>query len=244
MSTPNDPTTARTADAATAARTAETAAPTTPLRLDIWSDFVCPWCYIGKRRLETALAELDEEIGEVDVVWHAFELDPTQEKGTGENVRAGLVRKKGMPAQQVDQMVQQITVQAAGEGLHYDFDSAVSANTVDAHRLAAYARTRRLDGALHERLLRAHLIEGAVLDDPDTLARLAAEVGIEETDARAVLADPDAYLAEVRDDVATARSIGIGGVPFVVIDQRYGVSGAQPADVFIRALRTAAADRA
>lgn len=223
-----------------------TAAPSTPrapLRLDIWSDFVCPWCYIGKRRLETALAEVEGEIGDVQIAWHAFELDPTQDKGTGENVKTGLVRKKGMPADQVEQMIQHIGVQAAGEGLHYDFDRAVSANTADAHRLAAYARTLGLDGKLHERLLRAHLIEAEVLDDPATLARLAAEVGIDEAQARAVLDDPEAYLAEMRDDVATARSIGITGVPFVVIDQKYGVSGAQPADVFIRALRTAAADR-
>lgn len=223
--------------------TAQPAQQARPLRLDIWSDFVCPWCYIGKRRLETALDEVGAEIGPVQIVWHAFELDPTQEKGTGENVRTGLVRKKGMPAQQVEQMIQHIAVQASGEGLHYDFDRAVSANTADAHRLGAYARTRGLDGALHERLLRAHLIEGEVLDDPATLARLAAEVGIDEADARAVLDDPAAYADEVREDVATARAIGIGGVPFVVVDERYGVSGAQPADVFIRALRTAAADR-
>lgn len=207
------------------------------MRVEIWSDVVCPWCYIGKRRFESALSQF-ERPEEVEVVWRSFQLDPTQEKGSRTSHDEMLAAKYGRTVEQIREMNANVTAIAAEEGLHYDFDRYVMVNTFDAHRLTQLARERGLGAELHERFLKAQLEEGEVLEDHDTLVRLAAEVGISAEEARNVL-ETDAYADAVNADIQEVVSLGGTGVPFFVIDRRYGVSGAQPAEVFLEVLQTA-----
>ena len=212
------------------------------MRVEIWSDVVCPWCYIGKRRFEKALARFDRS-EEVEVVWRSFQLHPEHPKGVREPLEESLAAKIGGTVEQVRAMNDHVKTLAAAEGLAYDFERYTLVNTFDAHRLTHLAKAHGLGGALHERFLRAQLIEGEVLDDADTLVRLSAEVGVPEDDARRLL-EGDEYTADVNEEIRELRALGGNGVPFFVIDSRYGVSGAQPTEVFLRALKTARADGA
>jgi predicted DsbA family dithiol-disulfide isomerase len=212
------------------------------VRVEIWSDMVCPWCYIGKRRFEKALARFDHS-DEVEVVWRSFQLHPEHPKGVREPLEESLAAKIGGTVDQVRAMNDHVKTLAAAEGLEYDFERYTLVNTFDAHRLTHLARAHGLGAELHERFLRAQLIEGEVLDDADTLVRLSAEVGVPEDTARRVL-EGDDYTADVDKDIRELRALGGNGVPFFVIDRRYGVSGAQPTEVFLRALETARADEA
>lgn len=207
------------------------------MKIEIWSDFVCPWCYIGKRRFEKALAQFDGA-QDVEVEWRSYQLHPDHPRGARQPLDEMLAAKYGRSIEQVRAMNQQITELAAAEGLAYDFDRYTVVNTFDAHRLAHLAKAHGLGAELHERLLRAQLVEGEVLDDPETLIRLAAEVGVPEEAARRVLAS-DEFAAEVDADTRELRALGGSGVPFFVIDRAYGISGAQPAEVFLQALETA-----
>ncbi|MDH2427026.1 DsbA family oxidoreductase [Sphaerisporangium sp. TRM90804] len=207
------------------------------MRVEVWSDIVCPWCYLGKRRLEKALAGF-EHAGDVEVEWRSFQLDPSFPKGLGQPVYEALARKTGATAAQVRGMTEHVKALAAEEGLAYDFDRSVMANTFDAHRLTHLAKTHGIGAEMHERLMRANLVEGEVVDDAETLVRLGAEVGVPAGEARRVLAG-DAYSREVMEDVNQARALGATGVPFFVLDRTYGISGAQPVEAFLGALRTA-----
>ena len=204
--------------------------------VEIWSDIVCPWCYIGKRRLETALGAF-EHADDVELVWRSFQLDPSVPRGTTEPVYDSLAKKFGGSKDQVKAMTAQVAEIAEAEGLHYDFARAVNLNTFDAHRLIHLAKAHDLGALAHERLMRANLIEGETLDTP-TLVRLGAELGVPAEAAQRVLAGDD-YTADVEDDIRQARLYGASGVPFFVLNQAYGVSGAQSAEVFLQALRTA-----
>ena len=206
------------------------------VRVEIWSDIVCPWCYIGKRRLETALRSF-AHADDVEIEWRSFQLDPSIPKGTAEPVYDALAKKFGGSKAQVKAMTAQVGQLAEAEGLHYDFDHAVSMNTFDAHRLIHLAKAHGLGAQAHERLMRASLMEGATLDTP-TLVRLGTEIGVPAAAAEKALAGDD-YTADVEDDIRQARLYGATGVPFFVLNQAYGVSGAQPAEVFLQALRTA-----
>lgn len=206
------------------------------MKIEIWSDFVCPWCYIGKRRFEKALARFDGA-NEVEVVWRSFQLHPDQPKGARQRLAEAIAAKMGSTVEQVRAMNAQITELAAAEGLAYDFDRYTLVNTFDAHRLAHLAASLGLGLELHERLLRAQLVEGEVLEDPETLIRLAAEVGVPEAASRRVL-ESDAYARDVEADIRELVGLGGSGVPFFVIDRAIGVSGAQPVEVFLRALDT------
>ncbi|KAK1184857.1 DsbA family oxidoreductase [Streptomyces sp. NBS 14/10] len=210
------------------------------LRIDIWSDVVCPWCYIGKRRLETALGRF-EHADEVELRWHSFQLDPSHPQGHRRPVFETLAEKTGAPPAQIRPMTRQVTELAAAEGLKYDLEAAVSVNTIDAHRLTHLAAAQGLDGQMRERLLRAHLCEGEVVDEPDTLVRLGAEVGVPEDEIRRML-DGGAYADEVRADFDEGRRFGATGVPFFVLNRAYGISGAQSSDTFLSALRTVSAN--
>jgi predicted DsbA family dithiol-disulfide isomerase len=207
------------------------------VRVEVWSDVVCPWCYIGKRRLETALTQF-EHADEVEVVWRSFQLDPTYPKGDPQPVHEQLQKKFGGSLAQVRAMTDHVTALAAEEGLTYDLGRSIMVNTVDAHRLTHLAKAHGLGGEMHERLLRAQLVEGETLDDHETLVRLGAEVGVPTDEARRVLAGDD-YARDFADDVREARALGATGVPFFVLDRKYGISGAQPAEAFLSALRTA-----
>jgi predicted DsbA family dithiol-disulfide isomerase len=209
--------------------------------VEVWSDVACPWCYIGKRRFERALAGFDGA-GDIDITWRSFQLDPSIPRGVRTRHDRSLAEKLGATVEQVAAMNQRVTALAAAEGLDYHFERYMAVNTRDAHRMAHLAKARGLGSEMHERLLRGQLIEGAVLDDPDTLVRLAVEVGVPEDDARQVV-ESEAYASEVADDIREAHELGVNGVPFFVIDRRFGISGAQSTDLF-RATLARARDEA
>jgi len=205
--------------------------------VEIWADIACPWCYIGKRRFEGALARFEQR-ERVEVAWRSFELDPAAPRTHGVSMNALLARKYGMPESQAAALNEHVTAEAAKEGLEYHLEFARPGNTFDAHRLTHLAASQRLRTVALERLMRAYFTEGAEIGDHATLARLVAEVGVDAGAARAVLAG-DAYAADVRADERRARALGVSGVPFFALDARYGVSGAQPSEALLDALRRA-----
>jgi predicted DsbA family dithiol-disulfide isomerase len=207
------------------------------VNVEIWSDVVCPWCYIGKRRFEAALARFAHRDA-VTVVWRSFELDPQAPARRTEPLDALLAAKYGMSAERARALHAQMTELAAAEGLEYHFERAQSGNTFDAHRLLHLAAAHGGQDELKEGLLRAYFTEGRAIGDHETLVDIATEAGLPAGEARAVLAGT-AYADDVRADERRAAGFGITGVPFVAIDERYGVSGAQPAEVFLTALETA-----
>lgn len=208
------------------------------MKVEIWSDVVCPWCYIGKRRFEAALDRFEHR-EDVEVVWRSFELDPSAERTGGPGgATERLATKYQVSVDQARQMQQRVADAAAGEGLEYQLAKAVPANTVDAHRVIHLAARHGLQGEMKERLLRAHFIEGEPVGEVDTLVTLAAEVGLDADEVRRTLESQELVEA-VRADEAEARALGISGVPFFVIDRRYGVSGAQPSEHLLEALQTA-----
>jgi predicted DsbA family dithiol-disulfide isomerase len=210
----------------------------TGVKVEIWSDVVCPWCYIGKRRFEAAVRELPHP---VEVEWKSFQLDPHATSQPAGSNTARLAEKYGRSLAEAQAMVDHVTAQAASEGLDFRLDLSRPGNTFDAHRLLHLAKAHGRQDDLKERLDRAHFTEGEPVDDHAALTRLAVEVGLDEVVVKEVLAS-DRYADDVRGDVAEARALGITGVPFFVIDRRYGVSGAQPAQVLRSALEQAAAD--
>jgi predicted DsbA family dithiol-disulfide isomerase len=209
------------------------------VKIEVWSDVVCPWCYIGKRRLEHALRDF-EHADEVEVTWRSFQLNPDTPKGTAVPTMEYLASRFGP---QSAGMTGRVAELARAEGLDFDFDAALTVNTLDAHRVLHLANDLGVGDAAKERLLRAHFTEGADLSDPDVLVGLLGEVGVDQGRARAVLASRE-YAEAVRDDFEEAERLGANGVPFFVIDRKYGISGAQPAEAFLHALRTAYADEA
>ncbi len=215
-----------------------------PITIDVWSDIACPWCYIGKRRLERALADFgaDPAAPEVRVVYHSFELSPdTPVDFEGTEVDF-LASHKGLPTDQVEAMLAQMTELAATEGLTYDFGSVQHTNTLLAHELLHHAKAQGLQAEAKERLLRAYFTEGRHLGRAEDLADLAAEIGLDRSETLTALTD-HRHRADVQADLDQARAYGIGGVPFYVVDGQYAVSGAQTPDVFRSALRQAVGER-
>jgi predicted DsbA family dithiol-disulfide isomerase len=203
-----------------------------PLTVEIWSDVVCPWCYIGKRRFEAAVAEFPHE---VDVVWRSFELDPSAPATREHNAAEHLADKYGMSVEQAEASHAQMTALAAQEGLEYHFEKAQGGNSFDAHRLIHLAAAHGKQGEAQERVMRAYFTEGVAIGDREALIALGEELGLEAREAL----ESDAYADAVREDEALARQIGIQGVPFFVLGRRYGVSGAQPAEILVQALEQA-----
>ncbi|MBD8079917.1 DsbA family oxidoreductase [Cellulosimicrobium arenosum] len=217
-------------------------APTT-VKVDIWSDVACPWCYVGKRRLETALGRLAETgTGpRVEIEYHSFELSPDTPvdfEGSAVDFLAG---HKGMPHDQVEQMLGQMTTLAAAEGLAFDFDAVHQTKTLTAHELLHHAKAHGKQLEMKERLLKAYFEDGRHVGRADELADLAAEVGLDRDEVAAALAD-HRYADAVQADIDQARAYGINGVPFFVVDGRYGISGAQDPAVFVQAIEQAAAE--
>ena len=203
----------------------------------MWSDVVCPWCYLGKRRLESALARFPHA-DEVSVVWHAFELDPSAPRRRELPPAEHLARKYGMTPEQVAASWQRLTDLAAAEGLEYHLDRTQGGNTFDAHRLIQLGAERGLQDQVKERFLRAYFTESAAIGEPELLEALAVEAGLPRDEVSDVLAT-DRFAEEVREDELTARGYGINGVPFFVVGGRYGVSGAQSSEVLLEALAAA-----
>lgn len=210
------------------------------IAVDIWSDIACPWCYIGKRKFEAGLA--DSGLADrVAVTYHSFELapdTPVDFDGTEIDFLAGY---KGMQRAQVEQMLAQVTGIAAESGLTYDFDALQHTKTLKAHELLHYAKSRGRQLDMAERLFHAYFTEGRHVGRVDDLVDLAADIGLDREQVRQAL-ESDVYASDVDADIAQARSYGISGVPFFVIDGRYGVSGAQPPEVFAEALRKVATE--
>jgi predicted DsbA family dithiol-disulfide isomerase len=207
------------------------------LRIDVWSDVVCPWCAIGKRRLEAALA-LFPHRDRVEVVWRAFELDPEAPRVREGDHAARIAEKYGMTKDEAEARIRHISEIAAKEGLDFQLGRARSGNTFDAHRLLLLAADRGVQDAVEERFFRAYLTEGEPIGDPEALVRLGADAGLDADEARSVLTTTR-YAGEVREEEAAARTIGIRGVPFFLFDGALAVSGAQPSEVILRALEQA-----
>ncbi|HEY5196465.1 MAG TPA: DsbA family oxidoreductase [Solirubrobacteraceae bacterium] len=205
------------------------------MEIEIWSDVACPWCYIGKRRFEAALAGFEHR-DEVHVTWRSFELDPDapHERAGDRSVR--LAEKYGITVDRAREMEQTVTDAAAAEGLDFRFDLARSGSTFDGHRVIHIAELHGLQDAMKERLLRAYFTEGELISDHETLVRLAGEVGLPEDEVRAGLTD-DGLAGKVRDDERDARKLGITAVPTFVIDRALGASGAHPPDALLDLLR-------
>jgi predicted DsbA family dithiol-disulfide isomerase len=210
------------------------------MRVDVWSDLICPWCYLGKRRLERALAGFEHR-AQVEVVHRAFELDPARPRDRTFDRVASLAEKYGLTETRARAMEEEMERRASGDGLEYHLLGGVVGNTFDAHRLVHLARARGSEGTVLERLYRAHFTENRSIFDPASLAALGAEAGLDLEEARRAL-DGDAHAAEVRADERTAHELGVTGVPFFVLGGRYAVSGAQPPEVLGQALERAWAE--
>lgn len=211
------------------------------MEVEIWSDVACPWCYIGKRRFETALAQF-EHSDEVRVRWRSFELDPGAPREREGDRAERLAEKYGMTVEQAREAEQRLTDTAAEEGLGFRFDMARSGNMFDAHRVVHLAEEHGVQDAMKERLLRAYFTEGELMSDHDTLARMAVEVGLDEQQVRELLAG-DGYAQEVREDERTAGELGISAVPTFVVDRALGASGAQPPEQLLALLEQGWAKR-
>ncbi len=210
-----------------------------PLKIDIWSDIACPWCFIGKRRFEQGAAEAGVP---VEVEYHSFELAPDTPVDFDGSEFEFLAKHKGIPEATAQQMIDRVTAIASTVGLKYDYDALQHTNTVKAHQLLHYAKLRTRQLEMKERLLSAYFEEGRHVGRVEDLADLAAELGFDRDDVIRSL-EADEHLADVREDQQVAQEFGIQGVPFFVIDRKYGVSGAQEAATFAEVLRQVAAEK-
>jgi predicted DsbA family dithiol-disulfide isomerase len=207
------------------------------VEVEIWSDVNCPWCYVGKRRFETALARFAHAHA-VNVTWRSFELDPHAPPEVPGSAAAALADKYGVALDRARAMEQSVGRVASEEGIVCDLEHARTGSSFDAHRLLQLARRRGVADAMKERLFAARFSEGRLLSDLETLVKLAIDVGLDGTEVRTVLAGDD-YANEVREDEATARQLGIRAVPTFVVDRALGMSGAQPADELLALLEHA-----
>jgi predicted DsbA family dithiol-disulfide isomerase len=205
------------------------------MRVEIWSDVACPWCYIGKARFEKALAGFPQK-DQVEVVFRSFELDPRSPEGETSPVIGVLAGKYGMSEAQARQAEQRVADNAQAEGLGYVTEGRDSGNTFAIHRLLHFAKAKGVQNELVNLTFKANFAEERSVFDRERLLELAVAAGLDGEEAAAVLADPEAYGAEVRQDEREAQELGATGVPFFVLDRRYGVSGGQPAEVFTQAL--------
>jgi predicted DsbA family dithiol-disulfide isomerase len=203
--------------------------------VEIWSDIACPWCYVGKRRFEAALAAFDHR-DELRVRWRSFELDPTAPPERPGDTAGNLASKYGKTREEALAMLDQMTATAAGDGLDFHFDRVRGSNTFDAHRLTHLAAAHGLQNEVKERLMHAYLTDGELMSDHTTLQRLAEEAGLPREEVSELLAG-DRYADEVREDEATAGSLGISAVPFFVIDRKLGAAGAQPPEALLALLQ-------
>ncbi len=206
------------------------------MKIEVWSDFVCPFCYIGKRRLEEAIAQFPGK-DQVEVEFKSFELDPNAKTYFGTGINEALAKKYGMSIEEAKRANEGIGSQAAEVGLTFNFDEMKPTNTFDAHRLAKFAATVGKEKEMTEKLLASYFTESKLISDHDVLVEIAQTAGIEKEETLAVLNDSTKYANDVRIDEALAQQMGVTGVPFFVINQKYSISGAQPTETFRRALQ-------
>lgn len=201
------------------------------MKIEIWSDIMCPFCYIGKRRLESALREFDSK-EPVEIIWKSYQLNPDMVTDPSKSINHYLAEIKGWSLEQAKGMNEQVTAVAAGEGLKYDFDKAVVANSFDAHRVIQLAKTKGKGDEMEERFFRAYFTEGQNIADAEVLKALGLEVGLSSEDLDDVISTT-AFANDVQSDVQEAMEIGVRGVPFFVFDRKYAISGAHPVSLFL-----------
>lgn len=206
------------------------------LRVDVWSDIVCPFCYIGKRHLEDALKRTGLEES-VDIVWHSFELAPEAETNPEASIYEELAKRKGWSVEQSRQIHDQMEERARQSGLEYHFDRTIPANSFRAHRLLHLAKDHGCQDEIKESLLKAYFTDGKNIDDESVLVETGIRHGLQEADIQDALTS-ETIAEEIQSDIQSARQIGIQGVPFFVLNQKYALSGAQPVEVFVDALET------
>ncbi|WP_294670481.1 DsbA family oxidoreductase [uncultured Fluviicola sp.] len=200
------------------------------MKIEIWSDIMCPFCYIGKRHLETALDQFPDQHFEIE--WKSFQLDPTIVPQPDKNVYEYLAERKGVSVEESKQMHAGVVARAAEVGLDYQFEKAVVSNSFDAHRLIQLAKTKGLGDPIEEKFFKAYFTEGRDLNDKDTLMELCVGIGLNALDVKEVLEDETRFANAVRNDISEAQQIGVRGVPFFVFDRKYAISGAQPIEHF------------
>lgn len=205
------------------------------MKIEVWSDFVCPFCYIGKRKLEMALGQFAYK-DQVTVEFKSFELDPNAREYDGKNIHEVIAEKYGIDVDQAKKANEGIGNQAGSVGLVYNFDNMKPTNTFDAHRLAKFAKSLGKEASVTEKLMHGYFTESKHIGDIDTLASIAEEAGIDRQQAFDVLSDKNAFANDVRIDEAVAQQYRISGVPYFIINQKYAISGAQPTETFVNAL--------
>lgn len=208
------------------------------MKVQIWSDVMCPFCYIGKRRFEEAINAF-EHPEKIEVEWKSFQLNPALKTDTQINVYESLARSKGWQLDYAKQVSSQVAEMAAQVGLDFNFDRAVVANSFNAHRFSHLAKQHHLGDAAEEHLFRAYFTDGQNIDDIETLVTLGTNIGLDANNVREMLNNPEAYADNVLQDIAEAETLGIRDVPFFVMNDRYAVSGAQATEVFLNTLNTA-----
>lgn len=204
------------------------------MKVDIWSDVRCPFCYIGKRKFENALEKFPHK-NEIEVNWHSFELDPYLETNPGVSATAHLSQAKGIPKEQAEGMEKHVATIAKEVGIDFNSKNTIVANSFNAHRLIQLAKAKGLANDAEEALFKAHFVEGKNIDDDETLIKTGVTIGLDESEVKKMLTS-DAFAKEVKQDEKQAQSIGINGVPFFVLNNKYAVSGAQSPEIFLDAL--------
>jgi predicted DsbA family dithiol-disulfide isomerase len=207
------------------------------MKVEIWSDVMCPFCYIGKRRFEKALNSFSHKAN-VEVVWKSFQLNPAMKTDPEKNINQYLAEVKGWSVDQAKEMNARVTDMAKEVGLNYDFDKAVVANSLKAHQVIQLAKGEGKGDDMEEALFDAYFTKGLNIDDEGTLVQLASAVGLEEASVRAAVHSQE-YVEKVEEDVYEARQIGVSGVPYFVFNDKYAVSGAQATETFAGALEKA-----
>jgi predicted DsbA family dithiol-disulfide isomerase len=207
------------------------------MKVDIWSDVRCPFCYIGKRKFEKALEKFSHK-NEIEVNWHSFELDPSLKTDQSVNALEHISEIKGISKTQAEGMFSHVTQVAKEVGLDFDFEKNVVANSFNAHRLIQLAKTKGLANEAEEALFKGHFIEGKNIDDEETLIQTGISIGLDEKDVKEIFSS-DVFAEEVKRDEMQAQSFGIRGVPFFILNNKYAVSGAQSPEVFSQAISQA-----
>lgn len=205
------------------------------MKIEIWSDIMCPFCYIGKGQLETALAEFPND--EFEIEWKSFQLDPTISPQPDKDVYTYLAERKGMSVEQSVEMHKGVAERAKSVGLDYHFDKAIIANSFTAHRIIQLAKTKNLGDEMEEVFFKAYFTEGKDLNDGPTLLELAEKAGLDKNETLKVLENEKLFLSEVHTDIIEGQQIGVQGVPFFVFDRKYAVSGAQPVETFVQTIK-------
>lgn len=204
------------------------------MKIEIWSDIMCPFCYIGKRQLEKALEEFPNV--EFEIEWKSFQLDPSITPQSGKDVYTFLAERKGISVEQSVEMHKGVVERAKSVGLDYHFDKAIISNSLTAHRIIQFAKTKKAGDKMEEIFFKAYFTDGRDLNNDSTLVELASQAGLNPADVQEVVQNEDLYLIEVKTDIDEAQEIGVQGVPFFVFDRKYAVSGAQPLETFVQTI--------